>query len=458
MYDEGMALRAALYCRLSSSTDTNEPGLDAQETELRQLAADRGWQIVEVIRERESAFRNVGAREGFARLAALVRDDAVDFVAARHPDRFSRDEVESALFRQDLRAHGVTMSTLIGDVNPDSPADALLATMTAGVAQYESALRQQRLLLKHADLARRGQPKGGGSRCYGYENDGSTIRESEAAHLRECAANIITGSSVRSEARRLREAGVTGTGGVRPIEASNLARLLRSARISGRREHHGEITADGSWPGIIDADTSDTLRSLLTPQPKRRYQRRTYMLSGGLVRCGRCGAKMSGRAQERRRYFCAKDRGGCNGTQILADPVEEIVSAAVIALVDSDRLSALTVGDGSELIAELRSLEVRQGVIVAAFARGDVSQSLFDDAAETMGEQRRRVESELSKLNTPDPLAGVDGALAEAWAGLDIDRRGAILKAAIESVVINPQARRGSNKFDTDRVTINWRS
>ena len=167
---------------------------------------------------------------------------------------------------------------------------------------------------------------------------------------------------------------------------------------------------------------------------------------------------MAGRAQEGRRYFCAKDRGGCNGTQILADPVEEIVSAAVIALVDADRLSALTVGDGSELIAELRSLEARQGVIVATFARGDISQSLFDDAAETMGEQRRRIESELSKLNAPDPLAGVDGPLAEAWPSLDIDRRGAILKAAIEAVVINPQARRGSNKFDIDRVTIKWRS
>jgi len=34
---------------------------------------------------------------------------------------------------------------------------------------------------------------------------------------------------------------------------------LTAARISGRREYHGDITADHAWPQIITADQSDQL-------------------------------------------------------------------------------------------------------------------------------------------------------------------------------------------------------
>src|SRR4051794_17265634 len=108
-------IRAALYCRLSRRTDTNEPGLDTQERELRTMAEREGWQIIgEPIREHASAFDNEGNRPGFAKLVNMIRAGEVDVVAARHADRFTRDDVEAALFRRDLERAGVRMVTAHG--------------------------------------------------------------------------------------------------------------------------------------------------------------------------------------------------------------------------------------------------------------------------------------------------------------------------------------------------------
>jgi site-specific DNA recombinase len=303
-------MRAALYCRLSTSTETNQPGLDAQLTELRALADARDWQVVAEITETASAFENVGGRPGFIKLAGLVRDGAVDVVAARHPDRFSRDEVEAALFRRDCRQHGVTIATALGDVAPDSPTDQLLGTITGAVGQYESAVRRQRMKAKHADLARRGKSSGGGSRAFGYNLD-DTLNIVEAEHVRAVAKNVLAGASLLGESRRLAGLGVIGTRGG-AITAGTLGKMLGRARISGRREHHGEVVADGDWPAIITPEESDTLRAMLSRR-RRGPSRRSYLLTGGTVRCGKCGSPMVGQPhRDKRRYACIAVRGGCN--------------------------------------------------------------------------------------------------------------------------------------------------
>jgi hypothetical protein len=71
------------------------------------------------------------------------------------------------------------------------------------------------------------------------EDDKLTVRESEAVAIRECAARLLAGEALRSIRRGLNERGVT-TSDRRPVaQPRTLSRMLRSARISGRREHEG---------------------------------------------------------------------------------------------------------------------------------------------------------------------------------------------------------------------------
>jgi hypothetical protein len=51
---------------------------------------------------------------------------------------------------------------------------------------------------------------------------------------------------------------------------------VSSARISGRREHHGEIVHENSWPAIITPSVSDQLRALLTRLNRTRPTARAW--------------------------------------------------------------------------------------------------------------------------------------------------------------------------------------
>jgi site-specific DNA recombinase len=114
---------------------------------------------------------------------------------------------------------------------------------------------------------------GGGTRPYGYESDRLTIRESEAAVIRECATRLLAGEAIRSICRDLEEREIpTVLGGA--WKTQTLRRLLMSGRISGQREHHGELVALAEWPAIITPAQTTRIRALLS-DPDRRTNRST---------------------------------------------------------------------------------------------------------------------------------------------------------------------------------------
>ena len=84
--------------------------------------------------------------------------------------------------------------------------------------------------------------------------------------------------------------------------------MLDSARISGQREHHGEIVAKAEWPAIITPAETQRLRAKLG-DPDRRTNRsaRRYLLPA-LLRCGHCGeqARSRGRAPTARAAMSAR--------------------------------------------------------------------------------------------------------------------------------------------------------
>ena len=118
--------------------------------------------------------------------------------------------------------------------------------------------------------------------------------------------------------------------------------MLASGRISGQREHKGEIVATAEWPAIISVEQTATIRALLS-NPARRTNRaaRRYLLHG-LLSCSHCGERLVARPRTggQRRYACAKGVGfsGCGKTYITAEDVERFVTEAVLHRLDSPQL------------------------------------------------------------------------------------------------------------------------
>src|SRR5205814_8757161 len=103
---------------------------------------------------------------------------------------------------------------------------------------------------------------GGGTRPFGFEADRVTLRPEEAQIVSECATRLLAGETLRSLCVDLNARGINTPAG-NHWRPSPLRRLLRSARISGQREHRGEIVAKAQWPAIVAPEQTARSRALL---------------------------------------------------------------------------------------------------------------------------------------------------------------------------------------------------
>jgi Recombinase zinc beta ribbon domain/Recombinase len=209
----------------------------------------------------------------------------------------------------------------------------------AVAAEYESDLRSERLRLKHAELAAEGKWEGG-MRNFGYDLEPYPDLASgrvkyrlvpnptEAQALEAAAKEVIAGRSHTAIAIAWNKQGVTTTQG-KPFTPQKVRDLLLSPKTAGLRYVEGKpVTAD--WLGIITPDQHQELRAILGPTSRERRgtglpTARTYLL-GGLVRCGRCGHRLTAKRRNgKRRYWCDTRKGGCGGLLRVAEPLERHV-------------------------------------------------------------------------------------------------------------------------------------
>ena len=179
-------------------------------------------------------------------------------------------------------------------------------------------------------------------RPFGYEDDKITLRESEAAVVREMVDRYLAGQSVKSLTVWLNESGIA------PAVATAwhtpaVRQILRSGRIAGLREHRGQVIGPAKWPAIITpAERDRVLARMAARSVTKTRAARTYLLSG-MLRCGRCGNRLFSQARHVnpdnrvRRYVCLKgpDHGGCGRLTVVAEPVEQLLTEAVLTRLDS---------------------------------------------------------------------------------------------------------------------------
>jgi site-specific DNA recombinase len=354
-----------------------------------------------------------------------------------------------------------------GDVDLSTHDGRFMARILGAVARKESDDKSRRIRRKAQELAVAGKVAGGGSRPFGYEADKVTVRESEAVVIRECATRLLAGESIRSMCLDLNARGVQTVLG-REWKTQTLRAILMSARISGQREHHGEIVAEAEWPAIITATETARIRALLS-DPARRTNRtaRRYLLVR-LLRCAQCGEALVSRptAEGTRRYVCATgpNHSGCGRTFIKADELELFITEAVLYRLDSPELAAALNGSSKDPDAERVQAEVDEAqahLDELATAYGEKAIGLSEWlAARAPIEQRltaaKRQLARLSRVTVLDGHVGNATDLRDRWGELTLSRQRAIVAAVLDHVVVGP-GRRGLNRFDETRLAPVWR-
>jgi site-specific DNA recombinase len=513
MKDRQQPRRAGIYVRISKMDEDEKRqarqhdgqrgqslSTQRQERECRALVQRLGWEVAGVyIEDDRSAFTGK-ARPDYERLLDDLKIGAVDALVAWDSDRFSREtlrEIED--FIDLVEATGAEVATVTaGTMDLTTVNGRALVRMAAVMARMESEHKRDRLLSKHAELRDQGKPNGG-NRPYGYQRvgmksdytqGGTDTRNwvphpDEAPIVGEVVARIARGETLTRVADDLNERGVPTAKGGKGWVLANVRRMVMNPIYIGQRTYQGEEVGAGIWPGIVDEAIWRRARALLTKNSEQiraaREARdagysnqggppraaRRYLLSGGLVFCGKCGTPLRAKPHHDRNaglvatYACpVKKMGGCGGVSVRADALEQLVADAAFRWVESAKFARSLHRRGKadpSVSKEITRINARKRELTAEYSSGAIDMAWVRS---TMADLDARLATAQSRIATDTSMAaagryaGRSGALSADWPGLALDRRRAILRAVGTRVVVASVGKGGKRGFDPDRVAI----
>jgi DNA invertase Pin-like site-specific DNA recombinase len=153
-------VRAALYARVSTSGHGQDVGL--QLDELRQVAAQRGWEAVAYVDEGVSGAKD--SRPALDRMLVDAREGRLDVVAIWKLDRLARSVRNLLELVDSLNAWGVGLVSLRdAHIDTTTPSGRFTLQILAAVAELERELVRERVIagVRRAQAAGKhcGRPK-----------------------------------------------------------------------------------------------------------------------------------------------------------------------------------------------------------------------------------------------------------------------------------------------------------
>lgn len=131
------ALRAALYARVSSGEQERQATIESQIDSITTLAADRGWQGLDLYPDNPASGMTLERRE-LDRLRADAEAGKFDVLVAYDLDRIARKYVWREVVLEDMRRLHIDIAFCTTAVD-DSPEGKMLSGMQGLFAEYERA-------------------------------------------------------------------------------------------------------------------------------------------------------------------------------------------------------------------------------------------------------------------------------------------------------------------------------
>lgn len=133
-----MKRRVVIYCRVSTSKETQATSLQRQEEELRRFSNKNNFEIVDVIKETASGYDL--ERDGVFQLINLIQNKNVDIVLIQDETRLGRGNAKIALLHLILKEK-VSLYTITDDGQLElSEADSMVLNIVSIVEEYQRKL------------------------------------------------------------------------------------------------------------------------------------------------------------------------------------------------------------------------------------------------------------------------------------------------------------------------------
>ncbi|EPR27252.1 Site-specific recombinase [Geobacillus sp. WSUCF1] len=138
-----MAMRAVIYCRVSTDKAEQETSLARQRDELERLAAECGFEVAKVIAEQASGYE--ADRDGVLELLSLCEEGEVDVLLIQDETRLGRGHARMAVLHC-LKKQGVKIYSAShrGEM-PLSEADEMVLSIIAIVEEYQRKIHNAKI-------------------------------------------------------------------------------------------------------------------------------------------------------------------------------------------------------------------------------------------------------------------------------------------------------------------------
>lgn len=460
-------MRAAVYVRISRNPDGTSEAPTRQLEDCRRYVETRGWTLAETFVDDDvSAFRRV-RRPGFDALIAAIKAGEIDAVVCWRMDRLARQTRDLVRLSDVCEAARASIIGVADGVDTSTTAGRFVSELLVAMAKQESANTSLRVKRAQLDAARRGRPKSGGRRLFGYEKGRHAIIEPEAALVREAVERVILGQSLRSIATDWHARGVLTSFG-NAWQPPILRRLVMSPAIAGLQEVDGALVR-GEWPAIITEAQHRRAYAIVT-DPSRRNTGlgapRSYLLTG-IIHCAKCGVRLVGRvgSDGRRRYICTRRPGvdACAGVARIAVNVEDTVKAMLIEATRGVNIARLLVKPAEVDTAGLAEVVRADEEALTALAHDHyvarlIGRAEFISARAALTARLEANRRQLATTTGAGVMAGVldVGAELEArWDAESLQWRREVVETLVERVTLASAGR--GRPFSPELVAVVWK-
>lgn len=258
-------------------------------------------------------------------LLFAVESGVVKRIYAYDDDRLSRNEETQFQLKTAFRKNEVKLYTNKSTTNFNNPTDRLIKSVFDAFASYENQMRAIRSRLGKLEKVKKGEWYGGQT-PYGYELKDKILvpNKTESKWVKRMFSDYAKGVSIIEIKKVLDKNGVAARRG-KFFTTGSIHKLLSVTHHKGFYFYEDEkfnervkieyapIVSEVIWDKVNKRRKEESNKSKQEKLPEHFY------LLTGLLHCGECGSRMSGRISERKKeylYYCPnKQRDWKNATQ-----------------------------------------------------------------------------------------------------------------------------------------------
>ena len=472
-----MDYQAALYIRLSKEDESEGPSesVSNQQSLLSEFVRQHSLRVYDTYIDDGWSGTSFD-RPGFRRMIADIESGKVNMVITKDLSRLGRDYIMTGHYMERyFPEHRVRYISLLDgiDTGVDSTANDITPFRAIMNDMYAKDISRKISSVKH-DKQRKGLFIGGKA-VYGYrlhptEKNRIVIDEDAAAIVRRVFGMALEGMSCRQIAVRLNAEGVPTPAAYAGLTVANpgpctglwsgerISDMLQNETYIGnmvqgrtrkisykskkcvRQDRRDWIVVEGTHEPIIDGETFDKVRMLLSS--RRHTRSRTYdFLLKGLIFCRECGHPLAAinrktAAGEDRLFFVCRTYQRFTGAGICTSHTvkEQTVTRAVMEKVRevcrdelrADRLLPLARREAARVLAEadngkeisslkagLDSLTARMDQVYMDKLSGVLAEADFQRVYAKIKADRAVLERRLSRLDRPDRAPEDQDSLAK---------------------------------------------